>query len=78
MNRPRWAAVAAALVMTGCSDGVPKVADPHNIVVDGKPMTQRQFLDAYCAGKKNSETCLVVAKAMIGDGTRSKSGPARF
>lgn len=78
MKRLSLMTFAAALVLAGCSDGVPKVVDPHNIVVDGKPMTQQQFLDTYCKGKKDSETCLIVAKAMTEDSTKSKNGPPRF
>ena len=78
MNGLRLATLAGALLLTGCGDGVPRVVDPHNIVISGKAMTQRQFLDVYCAGKKESETCMVVGKAMIEDSTKSRRGPARF
>lgn len=78
MKRLSLMTLAAALVLAGCSDGVPKVADPHNIVVDGKKMTAQEFLKTYCEGKKDSETCLIVAKAMNEDSTKSKNGPPRF
>jgi len=65
-------------VLTGCGDTVPTVADPHNIVVNGKAMTQQGFLTTYCAGKTGNETCDKVAQAMAADSSKSKSGPSRF
>jgi hypothetical protein len=60
------------LLLIGCGDGVPKVADPHNIVVDGKPMLQTEFMNKYCAGKPANETCLIVSKAALQDSTKGK------
>lgn len=70
--------ILAAVVLAGCSDPVPAVADPHNIVVEGKAMTQQEFLNTYCQGNKDNPTCLTVTKAMAEDSTKSKNGPARF
>jgi hypothetical protein len=44
-------------------DGVPTVSDYENIVVDGKPMKHEEFLNKYCVGKANNETCLRVSHA---------------
>jgi hypothetical protein len=71
-------ALIALAVVNGCSDSVPHVADPHNIVVDGQSMTQQSFLMKFCSGKKDNETCLRVGQAMAIDAVRSKDGPARF
>lgn len=79
MKKFLWvAALSAASILTGCGDDVPKVADPHNIVVNGQPMKQQAFLEKYCAGKKDHETCVAVARAMVADSTKSKTGPVRF
>jgi hypothetical protein len=71
-------ASGVALLVIGCSDSVPNVQDPHNIVVAGEPMTQQRFLEKYCAGKTQHETCNKVYRAMIADSTYSKHGVARF
>lgn len=65
-------------LLTGCGDTVPSVADPHNIVVNGKAMTQQEFVTTYCAGKTGHETCDKVSQAMAADSSKSKSGPSRF
>lgn len=79
MKKLLWVVVVSmASILTGCGDDVPKVADPHNIVVDGQPMKQQAFLEKYCAGKKDDETCVAVARAMVADSTKSKTGTARF
>lgn len=56
--------------LAGCSDGVPKVDNPHAIMVDGKKMTQAAFLQTYCTAKGNNETCLRVVRAMRSDATK--------
>ena len=71
-------ALAGLVVLAGCNDSVPKVDDPRNIVVDGQPMTARAFVEKYCAGKEEHETCLTVRRAMVADATKSKSGAPRF
>ena len=60
-----------ALWLVGCGDnGVPPVADPHAIVVDGKPMKQAEFLSKYCVGKEGNATCAAVSKAASEDSLR--------
>lgn len=55
--------LAATLSLTGCfDDGVPKVDDVNNIVVNGEQMTPRQFLDKFCVQHKSNETCGAVAR----------------
>ncbi len=64
-------AVIPALLLAACGDdGVPKVEDPHNIVVDGQKMTQTDFIKKYCSGKANNETCMRVLQAKQQDSTR--------
>lgn len=72
---------AIAVLLVGCApepDPVPPVDDPRNIVVDGQPMTPREFVEKYCADKTGHETCVKVRRAMGADATKSKSGAARF
>jgi hypothetical protein len=66
------------LLVVGCSDSVPNVQDPHNIVIAGESITQQAFLEKYCAGKTQHETCNKVYRAMIADSTHSKRGVGRF
>ncbi len=52
---------AATALITGCnnnadSDGVPKI-DPNNIIVDGEKMTESDFIQKYCLGKRENKTC---------------------
>jgi hypothetical protein len=65
-------------VLGGCADPVPNVADPHNVVVNGQSMTQQAFLETFCPGKKDNETCLKVQQAMAQDSVRGKEAPVRF
>jgi|APEBP8051072661_1049379.scaffolds.fasta_scaffold00625_9 uncharacterized protein YcfL len=67
------ALIIPALLLAACGDdGVPKVEDPHNIVVDGQPMTQAAFIEKYCAGKADNATCMTVLAAKRQDSTRGK------
>lgn len=71
MKMRLWIAVIPALLLAACGDdGVPKVEDPHNIVVDGQKMTQTDFIKKYCLGKSNNETCMKVLQASEHDSTR--------
>lgn len=67
-----FALVVPALLLAACGDSVPKVEDPHNIVVDGQPMTQAAFIEKYCAGKSDNATCMTVLAAKRQDSTRGK------
>ncbi len=60
----------STVLLTACSDGIPKVEDPHNVVVDGQKMTQAAFLQKYCIGKEYNETCGQVQNAMSKDATK--------
>jgi hypothetical protein len=62
--------IAAMGFLTACSDGVPKVEDPHKPVVDGQQMTPKNFLEKYCVGKTGSATCDSVKNAMAKDATK--------
>lgn len=64
MKNPLFLLVALVSVLTGCGDDVPKVENPHKVVVNGQPMSQKDFLTKYCLGKSNHETCLKVSQAM--------------
>ena len=60
--------VVAGGALYGCGDaGVPEVADPHHIVVDGKPMTGPEFVAKYCAGQATQKTCDAVRMAVSQD-----------
>ena len=71
-------ASACVLLGAGCSDPVPSVNNPHNIIINGESMTQQAFLEKYCAGKTQHETCNKVYRAMIADSTHSEHGVSRF
>jgi hypothetical protein len=68
--------VAAAALLSACGDDVPKVEDPHHIVVNGNTMKPMEFIKKYCEGKTGHETCIKVQRAMLQDST--KGNPARF
>lgn len=53
------------ITLSGCSDGVPKVDDPsHPVDASGKPMKGTDFIQKYCEGKIQNETCMKVSKAI--------------
>lgn len=58
--------------LVGCGDSVPKVDDPHNIVINGEKMTQSDFLKKYCQVKRADETCIKVRQARQHDSTRGE------
>ncbi|MGY4831814.1 hypothetical protein ACVNIS_24790 (plasmid) [Sphaerotilaceae bacterium SBD11-9] len=67
----RVAAISFVATLAACSgDTVPAVADPHNIVVDGKPMTAAAFLSKYCSQAQAHPTCAAVGKAMRSDASK--------
>lgn len=76
MKRFILAALPAVLLAACGTDDVPKVEDPHHIVVGGEQVTQAKFLETYCTGKPSHETCLRVQQAMRADAT--KGAPPRF
>ena len=62
-------------MLSACSNSVPDVpdvADPHNIVMDGKKMIQKDFLEKYCIEKPTHPTCLKVKHAMSQDATKGE------
>lgn len=72
-------AAAFGFFLSACDfDSVPHVLDPKNVVVNGEPMTQRAFIEKYCIGKPNNETCLKVQHAWSASGAKSKTGVPRF
>ncbi|WEF31465.1 hypothetical protein [Pseudoduganella chitinolytica] len=77
MKQLVFAGVLVAL-LAGCSDSVPEVDDPKKIVVNGTPMTQKAFVDQYCADKAEHPTCIKVRRAMVAGATRSADGIPRF
>lgn len=63
-------ALICCLILAGCDSSVPNVDDPHNIVVNGKKMTQAAFLKKYCTGEGYGKTCMSVQQAMRSDSIR--------
>lgn len=59
--------MAISLLITACNQGVPEVNDPHNVVVNGKKMTQLEFLEKYCVATVADENCAKVSYAMRQD-----------
>ena len=43
------------------------MADPHAIVVDGRTMTQSEFISKYCRDKVSNKTCAAVRDAKLHD-----------
>lgn len=71
--------VAFAICLAACKDNsVPYVKDAKNVVVDGKPVEQGVFIERYCIGKPNNETCIKVQNARSAADVRSKTGIPRF
>lgn len=70
---------SVGIFLSACKDNsVPYVDDPKNVVVDGKPMEQRAFIEKYCIGKPDNETCIKVQNALSASGAKSKTGIPRF
>lgn len=71
--------ILCGILLSACTDNsVPHVDDPDNVVVNGEPMTQRAFIEKYCIGKPQNETCLKVQHASALASVRSKNGIPRF
>lgn len=71
--------VVLGLCLFACKDNsVPHVEDPKNVVVDGKPMEQRAFIEKYCIGKPDNETCIRVQNARSAADGKSRTGVPRF
>jgi hypothetical protein len=67
------------VMLSACEfDSVPHVQDPNNVVVNGKPMTQRAFIEKYCIGKPMNETCIKIQNARSAADGKSKTGVPRF
>jgi hypothetical protein len=65
----RTLALLTLTLLAACTK-VPAVADPHHVQVDGRPATQRAFLERYCSGQQLHPTCSAVSQAMLRDATR--------
>jgi hypothetical protein len=67
------------ILLTACKteevpkDEVPTVDNPHNIIVDGKNITQANFLQKYCINKEENENCIKVQSAMALDAVEGNS-----
>lgn len=74
MKKILLVALLPTLLLTACNDGdgVPKLDDPHQPVVDGQKMTKTAFLEKYCIAKDTNETCIKVKHAVGQDMTRGK------
>jgi len=65
-------AVFTALFLSACGSNVPEVDDPDNIVIDGEKLTKAQFLERFCAGKSDNETCMKILQANRKSSTRGE------
>jgi hypothetical protein len=63
MIRASW--LLPGIFVLACEREVPQVDDPHNIVVNGKEISQDAFLAKYCIGKENHPTCSKVLDAAV-------------
>jgi hypothetical protein len=59
-------------LLSACTDDVPAVDDPHNIVIGGQKLKQVEFLQKYCVEKPAHETCMKVKNAMSKDFTKGE------
>ena len=62
--------VVGLFVSTYSNAEIPSVENPHNIIVDGRKITQLEFLQRYCSStkmKESNETCDKVRHAMSSD-----------
>jgi len=59
-------------LLSACTDDVPTVDDPHNIVINGEKMKQTDFIKKYCIDKPTNGTCLKVEHAISQDATKGE------
>lgn len=69
--RPVSTVALLCALLAGCGKPIPHVENPHQIEVDGKPMTALVFLKKYCQGQVLHPTCVAVSDAMMADATRA-------
>lgn len=50
-------------LLNACGDGIPPVDDVNNIIVNGKTITKKDYLDTYCRGKETNQYCARVLVA---------------
>ena len=62
-------------VVTSETKFLPTVSNVDNIVVDGKTLTKKEFIDTYCAGQTGNTTCISVGNALSQEGTKSTTPP---
>lgn len=73
LTTSRLAAIAVAAVLAACGSKVPDIEDPKNPVVNGKAMTQREFLDTYCVGEDRRErSCALILDDRHKNATRGE------
>lgn len=63
------------LGLAACSKGVPTVSNIDNIVVDGKTLTKKEFIDTYCAGQTGNTTCISVGNALSQEEAKNTTTP---
>jgi hypothetical protein len=69
MKKTVFAAAVTSLILCACDGPAPQV-DPHKPVVDGKAMTQADYLNKYCNNRPTDPNCIAVSKAMREDSTK--------
>ena len=69
--------ILSVILLASCNkpDSVPNVDDVNNIIVDGQKMTPSQFMEKYCYGKTDNETCLKVSQVHKKNFLNNKSLP---
>ena len=72
MNKNALAAAATAAVVLCACEGPAPIVDPHKPVVDGKAVTQAEYLNKYCNNRPADPSCIAVSKAMREDATKGK------
>jgi hypothetical protein len=72
MNKILFLVPAMIGLLSACTDDVPTVDDPHNIVISGQKVKQFEFLQTYCVENPANGTCLKVKNAMALDSAKGE------
>ena len=73
MNKILFLVPAIIGLLSACTDDVPTVDDPHNIVINGEKIKQTDFIKKYCIDKPTNGTCLKVEHAISQDATKGEA-----
>jgi hypothetical protein len=69
--KKEWTMLALVAFLSACGDGVQRIDDPAQPIVDGKAINGTEFMQKYCKGKVGNETC---EKVRIATAQKSTKG----